>query len=174
VNGILKAGVDCYMSAECADELGVEGHHRVSHIWADDMISFGVNHGAWVFKSFEAAHDVFCLGFLISIDNYRILYLSDSAYSKYTFPGITHMMIGVNYDSDLLKESNIDQDQKRRIMQSHASLKTICDFLKVNDLSKLQEVYLLHLSERNADPEKIKREIKEIVGVPVYIKEEGK
>jgi hypothetical protein len=43
------------------------------------------------------------------------------------------------------------------------------EFFKVNDLSKVQEIYLLHLSSGNSDAVRFKREFAELTGKPVYI-----
>lgn len=54
-------------------------------------------------------------------------------------------------------------------MGSHLSLETLVNFLKANDMSKLQSVYLLHLSDGNSDADYFKKTVEGIVGVPVYI-----
>ena len=54
-------------------------------------------------------------------------------------------------------------------MTSHFSLENVKDFLRANDLSRVQEVWLLHLSDGNSDAERFKKEIMEVVGRPVYI-----
>jgi|AntDeeMinimDraft_5_1070356.scaffolds.fasta_scaffold16527_4 phosphoribosyl 1,2-cyclic phosphodiesterase len=43
------------------------------------------------------------------------------------------------------------------------------DFLRANDLSRVKEIHLLHLSDRNSNAERFKREIQEISGKPVYV-----
>jgi len=154
---LLKRGIDCY------SPMGIE-HHRHHNIYHGCMFPIG----SWIVKCFDAIHDVPCLGFLLASGNEKLLYLSDSAYSPYRFEGLTHIMVGCNYDLDLLNESiergAVDRAAKTRIMHSHASLKTIKEMLEANDLSRVQEIYLLHLSERNADPEQFKREIQELTG----------
>ena len=58
---------------------------------------------------------------------------------------------------------------KSRILKSHFSLENVKEFLKANDLSKVQEIWLLHLSDGNSDAERFKRETQEISRKPVYI-----
>ena len=43
------------------------------------------------------------------------------------------------------------------------------DFLRANDLSRVKEIHLLHLSDENSNAERFKREIQEISGKPVYV-----
>lgn len=132
--------------------------------------------GTWRVYSFDAVHDVPCYGFLLANEwDEKLLYLSDSAYSKYRFPRLTHIMIGCNYDADLLNESiaegSVDRKGVHRLMHSHASLQTVKDFLSTNDLTKVQGIWLLHLSNRNADGDRFKKEIQELTGKVVYLPE---
>ena len=48
-------------------------------------------------------------------------------------------------------------------------LKTVKDFLSANDLSKVIEIHLIHLSSANSDAERFRKEIQAITGKPVYI-----
>ncbi|EDO0821657.1 MBL fold metallo-hydrolase, partial [Listeria monocytogenes] len=57
----------------------------------------------------------------------------------------------------------------KRVLQSHFSLENVKDFLKANDLSQLREIHLLHISEKNGDKERFKKEIQAMTGVPVYV-----
>lgn len=169
---LLKHGVDCYMDIETANTMAIADHHRVfivGDIQPTDLFMVM----QWQIWCFPAVHDVPCLGFLLSSGNERLLYLTDSAYSPYTFPGLTHIMVGCNYSLDLLN-ANIEagivpREEKARLMHSHASLETVKDMLRANDLSNLREIHLIHGSDRNLDKEQAKREVQEIVGVPVYI-----
>lgn len=130
--------------------------------------------GEWVVTPFGLIHDTSCLGFVISIDKERLVYITDSMYNPYKLPpGTTHLMVSANYDLDILNE-NIDSGYvagaaKSRLLHSHSSLETVKDMLKANDLSSLREIILIHGSDRNLDKEQAKREIQEICGVPVYI-----
>ncbi|EGT1437249.1 MBL fold metallo-hydrolase, partial [Listeria monocytogenes] len=82
-------------------------------------------------------------------------------------------MIECNYSADILEENVINkvihQVQKKRVLQSHFSLENVKEFLNANDLSQLREIHLLHISERNGDPERFKKEIQAMTGVPVYV-----
>ena len=49
------------------------------------------------------------------------------------------------------------------------SLETAKDFLRANDLTAVQEIWLCHLSDGNSDAERFKREIQALTGKPVYI-----
>ena len=57
------------------------------------------------------------------------------------------------------KNGTIDINRVARTMKSHMSLENLIEFLKANDLSRVQEIHLLHLSDNNSSIPIIKREV---------------
>jgi len=165
---LMKCGIDCYMTQGTADALELSGH-RAHIIEAGKQFSIG----RWQILPFMAIHNVESVGFLLDSENERLLFSVDTQYIKYRFRGLTHVMIEVNYDMKILKENvnrgSLDISLAKQIMQNHMSLETAIKFFKANDMSKVQEIHLLHLSNSNADAERFKKEVQEIVGRPVYI-----
>ncbi|HDB8933588.1 TPA: hypothetical protein O7L22_002822, partial [Staphylococcus aureus] len=49
------------------------------------------------------------------------------------------------------------------------SLEHAIGMLKANDLTRLEEIHLIHLSSQNSNAKYIKREIQKVTGVPVYV-----
>lgn len=82
-------------------------------------------------------------------------------------------MIECNHSYDILNsnvESGVlDSGLKNRLIKSHFSLENVKEFLKANDLSQVQEIWLIHLSDGNSNAEQFKREIQELTGKVVYI-----
>ncbi len=58
---------------------------------------------------------------------------------------------------------------KNRLLKSHFSLENVKEFLKANDLGKVQEIWLLHMSNGNSDSERFKREVQELTGRMVFV-----
>jgi phosphoribosyl 1,2-cyclic phosphodiesterase len=58
---------------------------------------------------------------------------------------------------------------KRRLLKTHLSIDNAKDFLRANDLSRVQEIHLIHLSDGNSDEARFKREIQALTGKPVYV-----
>ncbi|MBT0134825.1 MBL fold metallo-hydrolase [Listeria seeligeri] len=132
------------------------------------------NIGEWIVLPFRTEHDAKePLGFMIQHKNERLLFITDSYYVRYKFKNINYLMIECNYSADILEENVINKVihpvQKKRVLQSHFSLENVKDFLKANDLSHLREIHLLHISEKNGDKERFKKEIQAMTGVPVYV-----
>jgi len=165
---IIKAGIDLYASPATVEALGLTGHRVMT---VKSMEKFEV--GSLKILAFDAVHDVETLGFLLASPPYKVLYLIDSAYCKYRFTGLTHLLVGCNYSMDILRQNVADgaltMELKNRIIRSHMGLETLKGMLKANDLSQVEAVYLLHLSDGNSDAERFKKEIRALTGKPVYI-----
>ena len=165
---IMKAGIDCYCSQDTSNELGLSSHR--AHILESGK---QVQIGTWAIKPFDLVHDVPCLGFLLARGEEKVLYVNDTNYIPYRFRGLTHIMIGVSYDSEILIDNitcgYLNLEAGKRILKNHMSLQTAKGFFNANDMSQVKEIYLLHLSDGNSNAENFKCEIQGLTGRPVYI-----
>jgi len=170
VNDIMKAGIDCYMSQGTAEALGISGH-RVHIIKAKQQFQVGT----WTILPFETEHDAAePLGFLMANHGgEKLLYATDTYFIRYKFHGLTHIMVEANYSLDILRANveagTVDANLKNRILKSHFSLENVKKFLQANDLGKVQEIWLLHMSDGNSDAARFKREIQELTGKMVFV-----
>jgi len=158
------------MSQGSREALGIESH-RLQVVRAKEQFRLGT----WTVLPFETQHDAQePLGFLLANgQGEKLLYATDTYYIKYRFPGLTHLMVECNYSKDIL-EANVENglvpgEMRERIIRSHFSLEHVKEFLKANDLSKVQEIWLIHLSDNNSDQERFKREVQALTGKMVYI-----
>ena len=112
-------------------------------------------------------------GFLIVSGNERLLYITDTAYCKYYFKGITHVMLEANYDADILdkniKDGLVPSFMRERLLNSHLSIDNAIELLKMNDLSKCKTIHLIHLSQANADPDLFQMKIQGLFGIPTFL-----
>ena len=169
VSNALKASMDVYMSKVTKDEIGVE--HNLIKLY-ENKKQFRV--GTFTILPFDIKHDVENHGFLIVSDNgKRLLFASDTYYVKYKFSAINYLMIECNYSEAILSEQEeqgfIHPALARRIRASHFSLENVLEFLRANDLSKVEEIHLLHLSNSNSDEELFKRAVQETTGKLVFV-----
>ena len=96
---LLAAGVDVYTSAGTAEALGLGGH-RLHTIRPRTWFELG----SWRVLPFETVHDARePLGFLLASGADRVLFATDTAYIRYRFPGLTHIMVEANYHLPVLK-----------------------------------------------------------------------
>lgn len=131
--------------------------------------------GPWQCLAFEAVHDApGTLGFLVGApDGDRLLYLTDSAYSKYTFTSLTHIAIECNFSEAIIERNaahdGISTDRYKRTVGTHMSLEKVLDFLEANDLDRVKEIHLLHLSDVNSAEEGFKQAVEQATGIPTFV-----
>lgn len=170
VKDMMRAGCDCYMSAGTASALGLKSGPRVKIISSQKQFKVGT----WTILPFDAIHDCLePLGFLLVSGKNKVLFATDTAYVRYRFNGLTHILTECNYQDDVLQE-NIDNGSvaygmKKRLLETHMSLAQTLGFLKANDLSKVREIYLIHLSDRNSDAEFMRDAVIKETGKPVSV-----
>lgn len=170
MNEVLKAGIDCYMSPGTKEAIGIK-HHRVHGVPVKQPFKIGT----WTILPFDVQHDVSePFGFLLAnTAGDKLLFATDTYYIKYRFQGLTHLMLECNYSLKKLQENlendRIHKSMKSRVMRSHFSLENVLEFLKANDLSKLQEIWLLHLSDSNSDEQLIRNEVSKVTGKMIHI-----
>lgn len=114
-----------------------------------------------------------CYGFLITHHEMgKLLYITDTELIKWRFKDINHILLGVNYDKDLV---DADNPKANHVFRGHLSIDTACDFVKANDSDSLQNGIMCHLSSENADKESFIAKMKNVVnGANVDVAVAGK
>lgn len=91
-------------------------------------------------------------GFLIysTVTKEKMLWITDASYIESRFPPVDYIGIECNYIdaedySDIIE--NVDTFVEKRRFTSHLSLKRCKQFLVAQDLSKVKEIRLIHLSK---------------------------
>lgn len=167
IESVIKYGIDCYLTQGTLGSLNLKRiNHRIKVI--EPSKSFKV--ADWNIIPFTVYHDAKePVGFLLKSKKHKVLYASDTTHIKYKINGLTHVLIESNYEIDLLREQELFRHHKERVLNSHMSIQSVVKFFQKQDLSKLEEVWLIHLSDRNSDEIKFKQTIMEVTGVPVYV-----
>lgn len=166
----MRRGVDVYMTTGTAAALGIEAQHRLHILNPMEQTTVG----RITVSTFPTQHDARepC-GFLLDDGDDRVLYATDTYYIKYQFPGVTKMLIEANHSYKILEENVtahiLNKALAERLIKSHFSIENVLSFLKANDLSKVKEIWLIHLSDSNADAGKFARMVEAATGKPVYI-----
>ena len=163
---LLQRGITVYSNADVAGLYpGVQS--------VDALRKFRI--GTFRVLPFEAEHDVPCYGYQVTstATDEKLVYITDSAYVRYTFTGLTHLMIEANYDEDIMlgnvRDEKIPFSLAERVAGTHMSIDTLIDLLRANDMTKVRQIYLLHLSDNNSDAEAFKRLVQQETGAEVYI-----
>jgi len=171
VKDLARLGIDIYTSQGTIDACGFVGH-RVHAIKALKELTVGT------FKvlPFDVEHDApEPLGFLFDSTETgeKLLYFTDTYYLKYKFQGLDYIMGECNYDKENMQKSvdagYIPIELVPRLVKSHMSLEHFLEFLKANNLSRVKQIYLLHLSNNNSDEKRFKEEVQKLTGAEVYV-----
>ncbi|MGG1595603.1 MBL fold metallo-hydrolase [Terribacillus saccharophilus] len=170
VQEVMKRGIPVYMSQGTADAIDTDIFHpRI--VKSKDQFKIGT----WTIMAFDVQHDVSePIGFLLANQaGEKLLFATDTYYIRYRFKGLTHLMVECNYSIDILNKNinsgRVHKAMRSRLIRSHFSLENMKEFLRANDLSKLQSVHLLHLSDSNSDEALFKEEVQKITGTIVHV-----
>lgn len=174
IKNVLNAGIEVYSSYEALSECGFDNHHNATQMV--EKCKYAI--GSFEVIAFQANHDVKCFGFLIRHrETGLICFLTDTYYCNYTFSGVSNFIVEANYSELILNKRLIDGKApiflRNRVIESHFSLENCKNFLKANDLKKVNNIVLIHLSDSNSDEKLFKKEIEELTGKAVHIAKDG-
>jgi phosphoribosyl 1,2-cyclic phosphodiesterase len=163
--GLMFWGLDVYCTEPTATAAKLKSTHRLHIIEPQKQF----NIGNWKILPFETQHD--CpgsVGYYIQNAGRRMVFITDSFYCRYRFPKLNIIAIECNWDPSTLAP-NLASVVKKRLHKSHFNLDRVIRFLKATDLSRVEAIYLIHLSEGNSDELLFKTEVAKATGVPVYV-----
>lgn len=175
IQDVLAAGINVYASDGTHMALGTNKSHRAITTFSGDEFKLG----SFRIKPFDVSHDVAePLGFLIwHPETGTVLFLTDSYYCRYPFHGLNNILIEANYCKEILdRRMHAGENPKflqDRVIKSHMSLATCKSMLGANDLSKVNNIVLIHLSDGNSDAVRFKKEVEEQTGKTVTIADAG-
>ena len=161
-----------YLTRGTARALKLASSYRVQIVQEFDPIKIG----DWIITAFPVAHDAAQpVGYVF--DNgktgERLVYVTDTYFVKYHFNHVTHMLVEMNYAQDVAVENDVEgqlnHSLHNRILTSHFEMKSSLEFIEANASTSLQEITLIHVSATNGDPERFKKAVQELTGVPVKI-----
>lgn len=149
---LLSLTVPVFSSAGTFESLGID-HHRANIIKDGQMVKIG----SFTVRPFGTVHDAAePFGFLIHhIECGTVLFLTDTLYSPYKFSGLNNIIIEANFSKKIMDArmhlGNTPAFLRNRILKSHLSLENAIDLLQSNDLSKVNNIVLIHLSDNHSD-----------------------
>jgi phosphoribosyl 1,2-cyclic phosphodiesterase len=168
-----NAGIDIYCLKETSEALRLNNHRIIN---VKPLKNFTL--GGFLIKPFPLEHNVPSLGFMIDHSEMGLtVFITDTQYCAYRFPGIRNLILEANYCQDILdrktREGSIHNLLRTRIMNSHMSFDSTKEFLKANDLKQVNNILLIHLSDSNSDADRFKKEAKELTRCNVEIATKG-
>lgn len=126
--------------------------------------------GCFNIKAFEVEHDgTKCYGFIVTVDDTKLMYVTDFEYCKYRFASlkIKHLIVECNYQ---FKYINQDLKNYGHKLLGHCELETCKKFIQESILTnRLSTVILTHLGASNCDGNEIVDEVSKIVPTGVLV-----
>ena len=132
-----------------------------------------ITYGNFTVQAFKLPHnETPNYGFLITVDNQKILYMTDFEYCQYVFKKqqVNHILIEANHFKGLLDH---DRPNYEHSVRGHADIEVTCKFLEINKTEQLRNVVLIHLSSECGDADLFKEMADKVVDCPVYIAKSG-
>lgn len=170
VKKCLEKNLTVYMSNGTHEALGVP-HRNIKILQKCATTKIG----AFTILPFDVKHDaVEPFGFLIKHRECgNVLFATDTYYLRYKFKNLNNIMIECNYRQDIL-DANIDSGRldaslRNRTIKSHMSLDTCIETLQANDLSSVNNIVLIHLSEGNSDANAFQHAVHDATGKTVIV-----
>ena len=142
-------------------------------------VSSPVTVGSYDVLSFRTFHDAAePIGFLVRsrTDGEKLVFATDTVNLRYHFPGVTKMMLEANYAEELVDpDSRVPESVVKRIRNTHMEIKTLCAYLRDQDLSSCRAIYLMHMSDHSSSEWLFHKLVKAVVPdhVQVYIFPKG-
>lgn len=128
---------------------------------------------------FEIQHDAKePVGFLINHpDCGNTLFLTDTFYCKYKFPNLNNIIIEANYSKAIIDQKFGPGSEMKflrdRILKSHMSIENLKEMLSANDLTKVNNIVLIHLSDSNSNERQFQKEISDLTCKNVTVARNG-
>lgn len=176
VEHLMKLGCPVYTSRGTMRALALPvDHHRLFTIVAGTPFEVG----SFRVLPFSVKHDVVePLGFIINhAECGNVLFITDSFYVEHTFKNLHNVIIEANFsqaiiDAKVAAGSSPDF-LRNRIFKSHMSLETCKKTLLANNLTKVQKIILVHLSDSNSNARQFKDEVQACTGKQTFIADAG-
>lgn len=179
---LLQNGIQIYTNDETADNFEVISGEKMKgipekiQIQAGDfkITPFYLPHTT---KDKETRKIVPCpnFGYLIEHEEMgKLIYATDFEYLPFRFISlhVQHWLLECNHMDDMV---NRGEAKYEHVLRGHSSLSTVRKIIEVNKTTDMRNIVLCHLSQKNADPDVMQKEIQEVAGpyVNVFVAEKG-
>lgn len=169
----LNAGIRVFTSSDTILESGINNHNFVS---ITDKVMFTT--GTYNVLPFDLKHDRKCFGFIIAHKEMgTAVFITDTHYCRYTFKNLNNILIEANYSKEIL-DKNVEEGKthfsvRNRVLTSHLEINQTMAFLYANDLSKVNNIVLIHLSDSASNETQFKEQVTSLTCKNVHVAKPG-
>lgn len=176
VENFIQAHIPVYMSTGTLHAMKFKNPYSLPfNMEAGSTIGIG----NFMVQAFNTQHDAAePFGFLIYHPECgMVLFATDTYYLHYTFAGLNNILIECNFRQDIL-DANVESGKlpsvlRARTMKSHMEYETCKETLLANDLSGVNNIVLIHLSDGNSNASEFRQGIMEATGKTIHIAGSG-
>lgn len=171
VNKVMEMRIPLYMSQGTADALHLPDNTQVKRLASQSTVQIG----GFKVMPFDVMHDAAePFGYLIQHPEMGVtLFATDTYYLQNAFSGLNNILIECNYDIKILEQNIalglIPAALRDRTIKSHMELATTIETLQANDLKKVNNIVLIHLSASNSDALRFQRMVEKATNKNVII-----
>jgi len=163
IDFVIRSGIPTYATKETFDKCNVSGN--VMEIGKTVFIK------NLAIKSFQTEHD--CpgsCGFFVkdTESGKKMIFATDTYFLRQKFPALNFIMVECNFSDELL-DADENCGYRERLKKSHMSINNLKLWLEKQDLSELEEIYLMHLSDSHSDENDFRNQINELTFADVII-----
>ena len=178
INALIGCGVDVFALQDTHEALDTISSHRAKAFETNEGTLLTHQIGGFKVLPFKVKHDVPTVGFLIQHKECgKVLFITDSYYCPFKFKGLNNIIVEANYSKKIIDKKYGPESEKfflhNRILKSHMSLETCCDMLRANDITAVNNIVLIHLSDTNSDERMFKKEVEDLTGKNVSVAYNG-
>ena len=173
VANLLQSGVKVYGPAEILEYAGIK---KNTYNFAAVRPGWKVYLPHWTLRIIEGHHDVPCVEYVIQseLTEEVVFYVTDTCYVMERIANVNYLIAECNYDPDTLQHEMetgiLNKELRDRIIKTHLGLENLIFMIERNEWqNSLKEVHLIHLSEHNANWERCRHEIEQVVSCPVFL-----
>lgn len=134
--------------------------------------------GGFVVTPFALQHDVPCVGWVVQhAECGKVVFITDTYACQYRFKGVNNYLLECNYSDEILEANvaagRVQPAMRDRLLTSHLELSNCIRYLQTSDLSQVQKVVLIHLSDGNSNETQFVQQVREATGKRVYAANAG-
>ncbi len=165
VEDFLKMRINCYSSEGTIRKLIERNNTNDANKKQFKLINEYKKIGNFKIKSFKVFHNAEePIGFLIFHKEMgTVLFATDCNSIDFKFKNLNNILIECNHSiriiTNNLKKGLITEAESVRILRNHMSIETCIQTLKENDLRNVNNIVLIHLSEKNSNAKEFKEEV---------------
>lgn len=165
IKKLLAIGTEVYMTAGTQKALKLEDRHNLHVLKVMTPIEIGSCRLVAQKSIHDAAEGIV---FKLYDADDVILYSTDTKFPAGDNSDCTKMIMEANFSESALAKSEIDANQKERISNNHTSIERLVNYLENQELQRLKEIHLIHISKRHGDGAEFKSALKKVIDVPIF------